>query len=92
MSLEIHLKDPTCFDRPVAVQKTYLTLEALRFSLQRCALLYSIHSLIRIAAFAQPIPHKGSWKMVRLDWKTEPERVATFAPVANPCTCSRGPT
>lgn len=61
-------------------QLTFMTVEALRFALARTALLLSQGSCIRIAAKAQPVPYKGSWDMVRLDWSTEPDRAANWAP------------
>lgn len=66
-------------------QQTYLTPEALQFALQRSASLIRPAaplgaSLIRVAAFAQPTPYKGSWDTVRFDWSKEPDRVASFNP------------
>ncbi|MBK6616449.1 hypothetical protein [Ottowia sp.] len=61
-------------------QLAFMTVEALRFALARTALLLSQGSCIRIAAKAQPVPYKGSWDMVRLDWSTEPERAANWTP------------
>ena len=69
-------------------QKSFLTLEALRFSLRRNTLLVNMNSFIRIAAFAQPVPHKGSWEMVRLNWNTEPTRRDSFIPKRTPCNCN----
>jgi len=70
------------------IQETFLTVEALRFSLQRNTLLVNMNSFIRIAAFAQPEPYKGSWDMVRLNWTTEPGRRDSFIPKRTPCNCN----
>ena len=61
-------------------QLTFMTIEALAFSLGRTAMLIKDGADIRIAALAQPVPYKGSWKMVRFNWDAEPERVATWSP------------
>lgn len=73
-------------------QQTFLTPEALQFSARRNAELVARNSVIRIAAFAQPVPHKGSWGNIRLNWNDEPERVASFAPVAVPCVFNWSPS
>lgn len=66
-------------------QQTFLTPEALRFSLKRSADLIAGASHLRIAALAQPVPYKGSWQPVRFNWRTEPERVRSFVPSTVPC-------
>jgi hypothetical protein len=65
-------------------QQTFMTPEALQFSARRNAELVARNSLIRVAAFAQPVPHKGSWETIRMDWSSEPERVASFHPSPSP--------
>jgi len=69
-------------------QQTFMTPQALQFSLKQNAMLVGINSVIRIAAFAQPVPHKGSWEMVRLNWTDEPDRVASFTPKHATCNCN----
>lgn len=75
-------------------QQTYLTPQALQFALKQSAMLIQLGSPpglrdhgspIRIAAFAQQTPHKGSWNAVRFDWSKEPDRVATFNPEGSSC-------
>jgi hypothetical protein len=73
-------------------QQTFMTPEALQFSARRNAELIARNSVMRIAAFAQPVPHKGSWGNIRLNWNDEPERVASFAPVAVPCAFNWSPS
>ncbi len=73
-------------------QQTFMTPEALQFSARRNAELVARNSVIRIAAFAQPVPHKGSWGNIRLNWNDEPERVASFVPVAVPCAFNWSPS
>jgi hypothetical protein len=73
-------------------QQTFMTPEALQFSAKRNAELVAHNSVIRIAAFAQPVPHKGSWDNIRLNWNDEPERVASFRPVAVPCAFNWSPS
>jgi hypothetical protein len=57
------------------VQTTYMTIQALRFALSRTASLIRSTSLLRIAAYAQPVPGAGSWGAVRFEWRNEPERL-----------------
>lgn len=66
-------------------QQTFLTPEALLFSLKQSAELIAGSSHLRIAALAQPVPYKGSWQPVRFNWRNEPERVHSFAPSTTPC-------
>ncbi len=73
-------------------QLTFMTPEALQFSARRNAELVARNSVIRIAAFAQPEPHKGSWDMIRMNWSSEPERANAFRPVAVPCTLNWSPS
>jgi hypothetical protein len=66
--------------------QTFLTPEALQFSARRNAELVAAGSVIRVAALAQPVPHKGSWQTGRLDWSNEPDRILSFAPNPSPAT------
>lgn len=65
--------------------QTFLTPEALQFSAKRNAELIASRSVIRVAALAQPVPHKGSWQTVRFDWSSEPDRIRSFIPKSSPC-------
>lgn len=66
-------------------QQTFLTPEALQFALKRSAELIAGASRLRIAALAQPVPYRGSWQPVRLNWCDEPEHVHSFVPSTVPC-------
>jgi hypothetical protein len=69
------------------MQTTFMTHQCLRLAMRKSAALIRNKSVLRVAAFAQPVPFQGRWNPVRFNWSDEPERIADFSPAKGPsCT------